>query len=103
VTTIKSNPKVSPRPNDNVTDEQHKQKIFYIELDTPGTRISDLGPNDHENGLNPVVGSKEIEDDETVDPDSNIHWYYGDLTRRMTVMNKYEDKITKGLIPDPNN
>jgi hypothetical protein len=101
-TSPKSNPKDSPRPNGNDKDETHKQKIFYIELDTPGARISDQGPTGDENGLSPVVGSKEIEDDENEDPDSNIHWYYGDLTHRMTIMNKYEDKIASGLVPDPN-
>ena len=73
-------------------EEKTKGKLFYVELDTPGTRISDQGPTDQPN-----------EENETEEPDSNIHWYYGDLTRRMTKMNKYEDKVKSGKVPDPEN
>jgi hypothetical protein len=83
--------------------ERKKQKIFYIELDTPGTRIDDQGPTGQGNGLSPVEGSEKIEDDEPEEPDTNIHWYYGDMIRRMTVMNKRGDKIKSGRVPDPNN
>jgi hypothetical protein len=99
----KSGPKISPRANDNDPMERKKQKIFYIELDTPGTRIDDQGPTGQGNGLSPVEGSEKIEDDEPEEPDTNIHWYYGDMIRRMTVMNKRGDKIKSGRVPDPNN
>ena len=90
--TFQQDSKTDPGPYPNKPEEKRKEKLFYIELDTPGTRVSGQGPT-----------AQEYEEVETEEPDSNIHWYFGDLTRRLTVMNKYEEKIKSGKVPDPNN
>lgn len=102
--------------------EQPKEKRFYIEMDHRDETLQQEQPNVMSLFLNPkkiqedkqdedvkIYGTEEDaepqddEEEEETQADECIHWYYGDLSRRLTTMDTKEKKYESEGRKDPDN
>ena len=98
-------------------NDEPKEKRFYIEMDHRDDYSQKSKPSIMNLFLNPkkaldteeddgkIYGTEENErgekETDVKKPEECIHWYYGDLSRRLTTMDLKEKKYAKEGRPDP--